>query len=246
MSLSPSPLLDEMLRVVARRYRVPAMPVAAARMEAAHPAATLAMAIEHARKALADGTTPDTALRRRFTQALAQLIRQAMRTAQGDPVFQAMVLRHAAPQVREYASLSAHAGRYRRAVHGAVNTIAHPGKQQRLPPGRWRDALARLHGAASAAAWTVLADTARDILAMPEPAAEPAIAQGLERLLAEPALGRLQRLDALASDALVRQYQSLWDRNGPRPGSDTAVMQGSASRRRGAAVEALAARALEA
>jgi hypothetical protein len=65
-------------------------------------------------------------------------------------------------------------------------------------------------------------------------------------LLANPALARLQRLEALSSDEFVRRYQSLWDRNGPRPGSDSAAAQGSASRQRGAAVEASAAQVLEA
>ncbi|GAB1577773.1 3-deoxy-D-arabino-heptulosonate 7-phosphate synthase [Bordetella petrii] len=238
--------LDTLLRGVERRYRLPDLPSDSGGQSRGDTATELALAIERVRQEIARGAIPDAARQRQFVELLRQLIRDAMRANQGDPVFQAMVLRHAAPRVREYASLSAHAGQYRRAVHGAVNTFAHPAKQQRMPPGRLRAALARLHGAASAAAWTALADTARDTLAMPELAAEPAIAQGLERLLAEPALGRLRRLDALASDALARQYQSLWDRNSPRPGSDTAAMQGSASRRRGAAVEALAARALEA
>ncbi len=68
----------------------------------------------------------------------------------------------------------------------------------------------------------------------------------MTRLLNSAALTRLRRLDTLASDDLVRQYQTLWDQHGPRPGSLEAVSQGSASQRRGAVVEALAAQALEA
>lgn len=81
---------------------------------------------------------------------------------------------------------------------------------------------------------------------MPEIANEPQFERGLTRLVDGPELQRLRRLEALAADELVRQYVSLWDRHGPRSGSSTAAAQGSVSQQRGAAVEALAAQALEA
>ncbi|MFD4838789.1 3-deoxy-D-arabino-heptulosonate 7-phosphate synthase [Achromobacter sp. NPDC058515] len=247
MSTLPSPsLLDETLRAVARRYRVPPMPAATPAMQESDPATALAIAIEQARVALLGGAAPDAAVKRLFVESLARLIREAMRAPQGDPVFQAMALRHRAPRVREHASLSAHAGQDRRAVHTAINGIAHPGKQQRLPPGPQREALAQLHAAAGSASWSALAAIARHVLALPETGHDAPVRRGLTQLLDDPGLARLQRLDALASDELVQQYQSLWDRNGPRPGSPAAAAQGSASRRRGAAVEALAAQALEA
>jgi hypothetical protein len=157
-----------------------------------------------------------------------------------------MVLRHQNKQVREYASLFAHAGQDRRSVHAAVNAFAHPAKQRRIQPGRQRDVLDRVHTLAASASWSALADAIRDFLNAPEPTGESPLRLALARLSDNPALARLQRLEALASDEVVRRYQSLWDRNGPRPGSDTAAAHGSASRQRGAAVEALAARALEA
>jgi len=237
-----SSLLDETLRIVTRRYRLPALAAISDQVQSANSATRLAIAIELARQALARGEVPDVELQRLFTDALARMIQEAMRPEQGDPVFQAMVLRHLNTQVREYASLSAHTGQDRRAVHAAVNGIAHPAKQRQIHPGRQRDVLNRVHTLAASASWSALADTVRDFLNAPEIADDPSLA----RLLDNPALARLQRLEALASDELVRQYQSLWDRNGPRPGSDTAAAQGSASRQRGAAVEALAAQALDA
>ncbi|WP_029044655.1 hypothetical protein [Cupriavidus sp. amp6] len=241
--LSAPLLLDATLRTVARRYRLPASAAAISKLHPASPATTLALAIEQARAATARGETPAAALKDRFIDALAQLIREALRAGAGDPVFQAMVMRHRAAHVREYASLSAGAGQDGRQVRQAVNAIAHPGRQQRIAPGPQREALARLHASASASSWSALHDTARTLLDMQGIANE---APGLTRLLDDPALKRLQRLEALASDDLVRQYQTLWDRHAPRAGSAGANAQGVTARQRGAATEALAAQALRA
>jgi hypothetical protein len=113
-------------------------------------------------------------------------------------------------------------------------------------PGRQRDALAQLHTCAFRASWSQLFDTAQRLSLMPEIKNESAFLLDLARLLDSPALERLRRLDVLGSDELVRQYQSLWDAQGPRSGSRTALAQGAASQQRGAAVEALATQALEA
>jgi hypothetical protein len=247
MPLPPSPpLLDTILRTVARRYRVPSTPEAATQAPNAGPATLLAMTVEHARQALARGVTPDAATRQDFLRALAQLIHEAMRAKEGDPAFQAIVLRHRAPQVREFASLSAVADQDRRQIHAAANAIAHPAKLQRMAPGPDRDALAPLQAAVSTASWTALRDAARRLRAVPDKVVDPSVQRALARLLDDQALERLQRLDALAPDAQVRQYQSLWDRHGPRSGSPGAAAQGSAAQRRGAAVEALATQALDA
>jgi len=246
MPLPPScPLLDETLRIVRRRYRIPAMAATLSEVRQASPATALAVAIEMARRAAAHNEGPDIELKHFFMDALARLIHEAMRAEFGDPAFKAMVLRHRAPRVREYASLSAHADQDRRAIHAIVNAFAHPAKQQRLPPGRDREALAHLHASAFSASWSELPDIAWRLFAIPQFAKGSLVERGLTRLLDSPALERLQRLDALTSDECVRRYQSLWDRHGPRPGSTAAVAQGSASQRRGAAAEASAAQALE-
>ncbi|HUH61275.1 MAG TPA: 3-deoxy-D-arabino-heptulosonate 7-phosphate synthase [Candidimonas sp.] len=239
------PFVDETLRMVARRYRLQAL-VAETQSDKASPATTLAIAIERARLIMVRGDVPDAALQGLFTEALAQMIHEAMRAESGDPAFQAMVLRHRVAQVREYASLAAHVEQDRRLVQATVNAIAHPAKQARIQPGRQREALARLHAAAATASWSEVFEAMRCLLDMPEIANESPVQRGLHRLLDNPALGRLRRLDTLASDELVRQYLSLWDRHGPRSGSPTAAAQGAASQQRGAEVEALAARALEA
>src|SRR5690606_3831982 len=117
---TPSSLLGHVLHKVARRYRLPAIDDASMPSLTASPSETLALAIEKTRAVVEQGGVPDDALKNLFLDALAQMIREAMRAQQGDPAFQAMVLRHRAPQVREYASLSAHADRDRRQVRTAV------------------------------------------------------------------------------------------------------------------------------
>ncbi|NVH71386.1 3-deoxy-D-arabino-heptulosonate 7-phosphate synthase [Paraburkholderia sp. JPY432] len=247
MSLTPSPsLLDEMLDAVVRRYRLPALAAVCAPTPQASPATVLALAIEQAREASARGEAPDAANRRFFVEALARMIREALREEAGDPVFQAMLLRHRSAVVREYASLAAHASVDRRLIYAAVNAIAHPAKQQRLLPGPQRDALARLHALAVAEAWPELAEAVQTCIDTPRIAHDAALQRGLAQLLESAALQRLRHLDALTSDERVRHYQTLWDRQGPRPGSSTAVERGLSSKQRGAAVEALAADALDA
>ena len=77
----PHPLLEEILRTVARRYRLPPMTVTSADIKNVNPATTLPIVIEQARQAVADGQAPDPALKRRFIEALAHMIRDAMRAA---------------------------------------------------------------------------------------------------------------------------------------------------------------------
>lgn len=206
------------------------------------------MAIEQAREALASGTVPDVQVKRHFIEALARMIHDAMRDGEaGDPVFQAMELRHRVAHVREYASLAAHADQDRRKVRMAVNRVAHPALQLRMPGGPQRAALAQLHACAASASWREVRAAVLRLLAIPVPDADSSAGgHRLKQLRDDPALARLERLDALAEDALVRRYQSLWDRNGPRSGTPRAVAQGVAAQRRGAAVEASAAQALQA
>jgi len=245
MPLTPcSPLLDETLRIVARRYRLPAMEDSSPGPCNASSATTLAMAIEQARRAKVRNEAPDARLKRQFMDALANLIHEAMRADAGDPVFQAMVLHHQAAPVREYAALSEKAKRDSRSIHTAVNAIAHPARLQHTQPGGHGQALAQLHAAVSSGSWSALSDTARRLLLIPDIAKEPPLRRGLARILDSPALGRLKRRQELESDESVRRYQSLWDRYGPRSGSATAHARGSAAQRRGAGVEALAAQAL--
>ncbi|CAD6546010.1 hypothetical protein LMG27952_04405 [Paraburkholderia hiiakae] len=249
---SPALLLENILRDVPRRYRLP-QDVAASGMQLrnASPACALALVIEQVREATAHGATPNPTLKPRFIEALGAMIAEAIRADSGDRAYQAMVLRHRAPQVREFASLSAQADQDRRQIHAAVNAIAHPARQQRAPQAWLREALAQLHSSASSAHheahYAGLDDTLRTLLTAPELAAKDAdFEHALADLLDSPALARLCRLEALASEPLVQQYVSLLDAYGPRPGTPAALAQGRASQRRGAAVEALAVHALEA
>ena len=129
-SALPHSLLDLTLRAIPRRYRVGPLPAARSGLEVSDPATALAIAIEQARVALSADAAPSSACERLFLDALSQLIRDALRESGGDTAFQAMVLRHQSPLVREHASLSAHAQADRRAVRTAVDAFAHPGKRR--------------------------------------------------------------------------------------------------------------------
>ncbi|QGZ64866.1 3-deoxy-D-arabino-heptulosonate 7-phosphate synthase [Paraburkholderia acidisoli] len=246
-----APLLAAILRSTARRYRLPPLDTPTDEQDAhdtrptrsAPPATVLAIAIEHARRALARNEAPGPHLERTWVAALAALIREALRD---DTVFQAMLLRHRDVRVREYASLSAHAEQDRRSIYANVNAIAHPARLARIADTAQREALAQVQASASAMAWPALHAAARALFALPDLAHESELQRGLARLVDNPALPRLQRLNTLATHAAVQQYEALWDRQGPRPGSADAMAQGSASQQRGAAVEALAAQALSA
>lgn len=235
-------LLDAILRRTARRYRVPA--ISRIPTEDAPPATALAVAIEQARQSVEDGAAPPAAVKRAFLDALARLIRDAMRESDGDPAFQAMLLRQRLPLVREYASLAARAAQDRREIIAAANAVAHPAKLERMPAGPARDAMAALQAAAASDSWMALPDAARRLLGL-SAEAQPASA-ALDRLLASPALDHLQRLDVLTTDSDVRRYRALWEQQGPRPGSASALAEGNASRLRGDAVEAQALQALQA
>ncbi|WP_431103194.1 3-deoxy-D-arabino-heptulosonate 7-phosphate synthase [Roseateles noduli] len=256
MSQALPPLLEDALRRTARRYRAPALPATLQDARAAGAATALAVAIEYARTALASGEAPEDAVQTLFLDALADLIGEAMRPLKthgddiaesgGDPAFQAMVLRHRSAVVREYASLSAHAERDRRAVRAAVNALAHPAKTQRRSPGPAREALLALHAAGEAGDWARVSDVIAPLRDLPDVRTEPLLLRGLERLADDGAMKHLRRLDALSSDALVARYRALWDRQGPVAGSEQAAASGAGAQQRGDAVEALATEALDA
>src|SRR5690606_13545270 len=135
-----------------------------------------------------------------------------------------------------FASLASGAEADRREVRKVVNKFAHPAKQQRCVNERLRETMARLHGAATHQKWALLAETAAGM-------ATQSWAAELRDL---DSLSRLQRLQVLEKHASVRRYRHLWEAQGPRSRSEEAIAQGAVSRRRGAAVEANAARALQA
>ncbi|MEF7615720.1 3-deoxy-D-arabino-heptulosonate 7-phosphate synthase [Aquincola sp. MAHUQ-54] len=236
----------DVLRAVPRRYPVPALPASEDEARQAAPAAALAFAIEHARAAMAQQAAPPPALQALFIDALARMIRDALRPEGGDPAVQALVLRHHVPCVREHAALAAQADRDRRAIRSAVDAVAHPAKPRPEAPQPQRQALERLHALASSGAWQALAADVRGLLDAPVAWQQPGIGAGLQRILDAPALQRLQRLDALASDAAVRRHQGLQARQGPAAGTHAAAAHGADTRRRGAVAEAQAAPALQA
>ncbi|WER47484.1 3-deoxy-D-arabino-heptulosonate 7-phosphate synthase [Cupriavidus sp. WKF15] len=246
MSTTPSPtLLGAILRTVVRGYQVPDMAVPTG-PHLASPAARLAMTIEQARQAVAHGKVPDVSLKRRFVDALAGMVGEAMHPDSGDPAFQAMVLRQRMAPVREFATLSARAEGDRRVILSAVNAVAHPGRQQRMAPGWQREALADLHASAASSSWSALRAIAQRLLDSPDSGNGSPVAIGLARLLDNAALQRLQRMETLEADEAVRRHRSLWDRAGPRPGSATALARGVSAQQRGAGAEALAEQALQA
>lgn len=241
-----SSLLDRTLSAIARRYRLPQLEFDSSRTHELSPETALALIIEQARIANTRDSTAVAALQQRFIDSLARLIASAMHPQTGDAVFQATLLRYREPAVSDFASLASQAERDRRSIHAAVNAMAHPAKHRRMPPGEQREWLGRLYEAAAASSWAQAEDSARRLLDLTDTDIEASVKRRAQRLLDSGALARLRRLQALEGDGLVRRYRSLWDRHGPRSGSAAAAAQGVASKQRGAEVEALAARALEA
>lgn len=239
--LPAHPLLEQILRSIPRPYRLPALQKADRR-----PSTLLAFTLEQARRAQAAGEAPDAGLEHSFIDAIAALIRDALQEESGDPAFQAMALKHGSPTVREHAALSSRLQHDRRRVHNLVNAFAHPAKLQRLPPGVQRSTLAQLHAAVSASAWPAVLEAINHLLAMQVPRSDTGLTESLKQLKEEPALQRLQQLEALQTHEEVQQYLSLWEQQGPTANSRAAAREGAAGRRRGINVETLTKHALQA
>lgn len=226
-------LLLATLRSAPRRYRMPPLPPDAASARAAGPEAALAFAIEAARCAIAAGTAPDPGLRPLFVEALAALVEGAA-APDGDPAFQAQVLRASEPAAHEYAALQDEAAADVRSVRAAVDAIAHPGKLRGQADDPVRAALAQLHALAMARDWAALRRAAEALRA---PGGDEAVHATLARLLAGDALARLERGDALAPQPAVQAWLALVARAGPQAGTDAALTRGRDAARAGAAVE---------
>ena len=139
-------------------------------------------------------------MRHAFIDALAALIDEALRPDAGDPVFQGALQEYRHPVVREYLELRRQETADQRQLRTAINTVAHPAKPPRLAPGAGRESLARLHAEVSSGSWQQAAQTAQALLNLPQVHTDADLASALRALLDAPALARLQRLDALASD----------------------------------------------
>ena len=238
--------IAQRLRLAVRRFRAPPLPDSLEEARGRGTATALATAIERARLALAAGSAPGRDIRALFLDALARHIAEAMRPEHGDAAFQAMVLRHRSPLVREFASLNAHAERDRRRIRSGLNALAHPEKLQRQPPGQIRDTLQRAQAASTAGDWSSVADALLDLMGLPGIQDDPVLFRSLERLVFDDAFTRLRRIDALFKLGEVERYRSLWARQGPAAGSELATSTGTGAQQRGDAVEALAAAALQA
>lgn len=226
-------LLLAALRSAHRRYRMPPLPPDAEAARAAGPEAALAFAMESARHALAAGSAPEASLRGLFVEALAALAARAS-APDGDAAFQAQVLRASDPAADEYAALQEEAPGDVRAVRSGVDAIAHPGKLRTQAPGAARDALARLHAVAVAQDWAGLRRVAGILRAQD---CDAAVEATLARLLAGPALARLERGAVLAAQPAVQDWLALVARAGPQAGTDAALARGRDAARAGAAVE---------
>lgn len=240
----PDALLAAAVQRAARRFRMPALPGDAALARAAGAAPALAWAIEAGRAAVLAGAAPPAEARGLFTWGLARLVAQALAPEGGDPAFQAAVLAAAAPELREHLALAGEAARDQRRVRALVDAVAHPGKLRRRAAGPAPEPLSRLHGHAAAADWDGLRAAAGRLAA--DPQVQPGERQTLARLLAEPALARLERAAVLRRLAAVQAYHALRARAGPAAGSAAAGLQGRQAGRRGAAAEAEAVTCLHA
>ena len=181
-------------------------------------------------------------MRHAFIDALAALIDEALRPDAGDPVFQARCRNTATPSSVNTWNCAARKPPTS-ASCAPPSTPSRIRPPPRLAPGAGRESLARLHAEVSSGSWQQAAQTAQALLNLPQVHTDADLASALRALLDAPALARLQRLDALASDPRVRQYEAIREKQGPRSGSEEANAQGLLARQRGVAVEILAARA---
>jgi hypothetical protein len=240
----PDTLLLTTLRNAPRRYRMPPLPADAEAATASGTDAALAFAIEAARISSEErGMPPPLEVRLLFTQALARLIQKALVPEGGDPAFQALVMQAQDAAVNEHAQLWRQREADQRAVRGAINAIAHPGKLRRMPEGEVRDALAQLHDLAAGNLWEELAPAIANLLdrkLLELKSFQPA----LRAILSNPSLDRLARSNELLHLEAVQRYQALAERQGPAAGSDAALLKGRASARRGKAAEETSTRAL--
>ncbi|WP_244816375.1 3-deoxy-D-arabino-heptulosonate 7-phosphate synthase [Caballeronia sp. Lep1P3] len=239
-------LLEQTLSALTRRYRLPELDVDSADRQKLSPDTAVAIAIERVRVATAARAALNATLNHDFCESLARLIEAVVHPQTGEAVYQAAILRYREATVREYAALSSHAERDRRLIHAAFNTIAHPARLQRMAAGTLREALTRLYASAMSSSWIEFEDGARRLLEASASDGEAPVRQRIQRLLDSEPLTRLQRLQALEADQLVRRYRSLWEQQGPVSGSAAAAEQGIASKQRGDEIEALAAGALRA
>lgn len=247
----PSPL-TRALQSVDRRYRLPPLPACPEPSSVTGPtddkkdaSALLAFAMESARMRIEVGDTPPEALKALFIDGLKSLIREALDPDRGDPVFQAMLLQQASPQVREYASLLAQTNGDQRRVRSLVNAIAHPEKLRRSYAKSLADALAGLQRCTSEGSWQAVHQQASELLDDPALDSWPIVLATLRQLTSDPALTRLMRLDNLQTDSLVRQFSTLRNQQGPRSGTPEAAVQGAAARQRGSDAEARTAKTLQ-
>lgn len=235
-ALNPASVLLAALRSAPRRYRIPELPADAESAAASGTETALAFAIEAARSAREQGSTPAAGVRELFIERLAQWIRDALAPQGGDPAFQALVLRARDVQVREHVHLSAQGAVDRRTLRTAIDAIAHPGKMRGRPAGPLRDALERLHAVTEAGDWMQLAGALRHVLAQPL-GDEDGLRRTLQGLLTHPALHRLERGSGLLQLEAVQRYRALAEQSGPAAGSDAASAQGRASARLGELAE---------
>ncbi|RYY66934.1 MAG: hypothetical protein EOO24_53640, partial [Comamonadaceae bacterium] len=198
----PDALLLAALRDAPRRYRMPPLPADAAEARRAAPDAGLAWAIEATRRSAA----PDHEVAAVFVQALAALIRKALDPQTGDPAFRALVLRARSPAVDAWVRASARDVPDRRAVHAAVDAVAHPGKLRNAPAGTATEQLAQLHALARDGDWAGLRHAAQ---AVPPDLPRAAQRAAVQALAAHPALLRLAEAAALRVHADVQRYLAL-------------------------------------
>jgi hypothetical protein len=233
------------LQAATRRHRAPPLPPTLDEAREGDTWTALAYVIERARQAVECRSAPAPEEAALFTESLLHLIRAALRPERGDPSFQAMVLRHHEPRVREYASLSAHADQDRRRVVSLVNAMAHPAKLERRPPGPLRAKLSALREAAARGAWLEVKAIIGPISTTPAATGDDtSTLAGLTTLRDEPSLAKLIQWDELGSDALVLRYRALIQQQGPTAGSEAAADRGARAQRRGATVEAAIAEAM--
>ncbi|AKJ27377.1 hypothetical protein AAW51_0686 [Caldimonas brevitalea] len=236
-------MLHKALRAAPRRYRLPPMPADAQAAQAQGPASAIAYALDALHRARQQGRPPCPDLQALFTGALAALVQATMSPQQGDFTYQALVWRRQHQEVDTHVALVERSADDERSVRSTVDAVAHPGKLKRSAGDASRERLATLHAKAAAGDWTGLRQAIEAALAEPLDETQP-LAATLHRLLANPALERLERGAALRREPSVQRYRALRERAGADAGSAVATARGQRAARQGNLSEAEAAQAL--
>lgn len=230
--MSLSPMLDQVLRLVARPYALAPLP----EPQLSHPYSTqaeLAYCLEQIRLTLSKGQTPSSARRDDFLTALAQLIKTAVSSERPDYSYLSQVLKHHSKDVQRYLERLSTYKQDQRVVQRHINAIAHPEKLKAMDPNSPKRHWESWYFLANAEQWSGLQRALTNWLALHSCQRAGALLD----IIQLPELQQLLDFEQLSSTPDVQRYLHYRQQNGPLTGSPEAIAQGKRAQARGAHVE---------